>query len=93
MITLLTALKETNVVLGELATECEDLHHLFLGDRLRQQLKLNRAVIARIENAATIIQSRQQPDRSRRGEGTKTGRRSQETHDAHDGEGPQRTSA
>ena len=56
MITLLTALKETNVVLGELATECEDLHHLFLGDRLRQQLKLNRAVIALIENAPTIIQ-------------------------------------
>jgi hypothetical protein len=55
MITLLNVLKETNVVLGEVAGECETLHHLFLADRLRQQAKHNRAVIARMENAATII--------------------------------------
>ena len=58
MITVLTALKETNVVLGEVATECEGLHHLFLADRLRQQAKHNRAVIARIENAATILRTK-----------------------------------
>ncbi len=55
MMTLLTALKETNVLLGEVAMDCEGLHHLFLSDRLRQQAKHNRAVIARTENAALTI--------------------------------------
>jgi hypothetical protein len=40
-------MKETNVVLGEVATDCENFHHLFVADRLPQQAKHHRAVIAR----------------------------------------------
>ena len=102
MTTLLTALKETNVVLGEVATDCENLHHLFLGDRLRQQVKLNRAVIASIEkcchdhpgqdNNSLTITNLVPPEigRGEAGEGTKTGEWEAGDHDDHDGEGPRR---
>ncbi|MGH7230226.1 MAG: hypothetical protein ACREJU_02570, partial [Nitrospiraceae bacterium] len=55
MITVLAAMKETTVMLEEVAAECEHLQHRFLADRLRQQARHNRAVVVRMENAALII--------------------------------------
>ena len=49
------SVEETNVLLGEVAIDCEGLQYLFLADRLRQRAKHNRAVIARTENAALTI--------------------------------------